>query len=175
MTLEFDWFNVPGDEFRVGRTTHRVEAFEISFTPVTLGQYELFLQEANYKPIPDKIRGRNGYLLDYAKINSDTDPNGGMYCITHDDAVAFCEWANVRLPTDPELGLFFASAVQSGATFLYAGDCWTSDSDGDNHFIARDGPYQPQQLNEGDTFFRHRLHRHQWEFDPAPCVRVVRT
>lgn len=174
MTLGFDWFSVPDGDFNVGSKTNGVREFEISFTPVTLGQFELFLNATDYTPVPDRIRSRPGYLLDYAKINSDGDSNGGMYCITYDDAVAFCDWANVRLPTDAELGLFFDYAVRSGATFVYAGECWTCNSDGDNHFIARDGPYQPQQLSEPDALFRHRLHRHQWEFDPAPCVRVIR-
>ena len=175
MKLRYDWFSVPDGEFKLGRKVHSLDAFEISFTSVTLGQYQSFIERAGYSPVPDRIKRRVGYLLDYFTINYGSDPSQAMYGVTHDDAAAYCEWANVRLPTNAELGYFFDFAVRSSMTFVYAGQCWTSDSEGDDRFIARDGPYQPQQLRESERKFRRILHRHEYELEEATCIRVVRT
>ena len=167
------WFEVPAGDIKLGRQIHAVARFEITFTPITLRQYRSFLEDTQYTPVLDRKKRHAGYFLHFFEINFGNDPSWALYGVTHDDAVAYCEWAQVRLPTSVELARFFDFAVRSGSTFVYAGPCWTSDAVDANHFITRNGPYQPSDLKYSEKRFRESRHRHSCELDE--CMRVVRT
>jgi len=163
-TAEFDWFVVHAGDIKVGRKTHSLSAFAVSFTPVTLGQFEEFLRSTGYEPVPDCLIGT-------FKINYGPSPKHPLFGVTHDDATAFCEWAKLRLPSDPELKHFFHVACRNKKPFKYSGECWTSTTTAEDKFVAWNGPYHEDWLGEPDRKYRKLLHRHQ---DDSPCFRVVR-
>ena len=171
----FDWFAVEPGEVQIGKKTHRLDAFDISFTPITVGQFAEFLNATGYQPVPDKIEKSPGYLLEHFKLNFGPSPKHPLFGVTHDDAVAFCDWVGHRLPTDPELKHFFHFACGQQKRFDYSGECWTSTSPAKDKFVAWNGPYHKEWLSKPDSNYRKLLHRHQYEFLEAPCFRVVRT
>ena len=61
----FDWVVVPAGDVMVGNRSQSVAAFEITFTPVTLGQFCEFLDDTSYIPVPDQIEDTPGYLIDH--------------------------------------------------------------------------------------------------------------
>ena len=169
---EFRWFNVPEGEIKMGRRVQMVPAFDITFAPISIEQYSTFLRQTDHRPVVDRRKRDAEYYLDTFRMNFGTDPFHAAYGVTHNDAVAYCNWAGVRLPTDVELARFFVYAVQSGQKFVYAGRCWTSDGDGRDRFITRDGPYARSDLKRSEKAFRETRHRRSCELDE--CVRVVR-
>jgi hypothetical protein len=171
---EFDWFTVPSGSVRIGKKLHDVASFSISFTPVTVGQFQEFLEATGYTPMPDLIEETPGYLIDHFQLNFGSSPKQVLFGVTYDDAAAFCEWANNRLPTDPELKHFFQTACLQGRKFRYSGECWTSTSSRNGQFVAWDGPYRKETLDAPDRQFRKLLPRNQYEFLEAPCFRVVK-
>ena len=171
---EIDWYQVPNGSVQIGKTTYDVPAFKISFTPVTVGQFQAFLDATNYTPVPDKIEDMPGYLIDHFKINFGHSPKHVLFGVTHDDAIAFCGWAKLRLPTDAELKHFFHSACADDKKFQYSGECWTSTRSRNGKYVAWNGPYRKECLNDPDGSYRKLLPQHQYEFLEAPCFRVVR-
>jgi hypothetical protein len=171
----FDWIALPGGEVTTGGKTHSVAPLEISFTPVTLGQYQEFMQATQYTPVPDVLEQSPRYLVDHFTLNIGKSPKQPLFGVTHDDAVAYCQWAKLRLPSDPELLHFFEFTVRNKYKFDWSGECWTSTAgDGDN-FVARDGPYDLRGLEKPDNGrYRKILPRHQYQFLEAPCFRVVK-
>src|SRR5690606_4668742 len=159
---------------RIGKRIHQVPSFMISFTPVTVGQFQEFLSATGYVPIPDRLEETPGYLIDHFQLNFGPSPKHVLFGVTYDDAAAFCEWANYRLPSDPELKQFFHTACLRGKRFNDSGECWTSTSTTSGKFVTWNGPYRKESLDDPDRNYRKPLPRHQYEFLEAPCFRVVK-
>ncbi|QDV19104.1 Formylglycine-generating sulfatase enzyme [Gimesia panareensis] len=168
------WFSVDAGEVTVGKQTLAVPAFEISWSPVTVGQYEEFIAATGYTPLPDKFEEQPGFLIDHFKLNFGPSPKHALYGVTHDDALAFCKWANLRLPTDHELKHFFHSACRQGQDFVDGGECWTSTSVMHNLYVSWEGPCRAESLSDPDERYRKLLDRYQYQFLEAPCFRVVK-
>jgi hypothetical protein len=66
----------------------RVEGFEIGKYPVTVQEYQLFVDKGGPQP-----EGWDGQLLRF---------NGPVWGVTWFDAKAYCDWARVRLPSEAE-------------------------------------------------------------------------
>jgi len=66
----------------------RVEGFEIGRYPVTVQEYRLFVEDGGARP-----EGWDEQLL---------RPNCPVVEVSWFDAKAYCDWAGVRLPTEPE-------------------------------------------------------------------------
>jgi len=80
-----------------------VEPFEIAKYTVSIGQFEQFTQETGYKTIAeqrDYETFRNNQFI--GEIPARKRFSQAAFCISYVDAVVYCEWARVRLPTEAE-------------------------------------------------------------------------
>ena len=96
---------IPAGEFLMGsdhedeRPPHEVsvEAFEIDKFEVTNEQFEAFVEAAGYQTEAEKA-GEPQSWRTYAQDK----PRHPVVKVTWNDAVAYCEWAGKRLPTEAE-------------------------------------------------------------------------
>jgi len=92
---QVEWIQVPAGEFRFGEDQRVIQlpAFEIARYPVTNVQYAQFLAANPQHPPPSYWKGR-----EY--------PRGkGLHpvvWVSLNDALAFCEWLDCRLPSEEE-------------------------------------------------------------------------
>lgn len=172
--LSFDWVLLPKDIVTINGLQCPVDPVAISFTPVTLGQFTEFMNQTGYTPVPDKIE-YEGYLVSNFQLNHGTSPKLPLFGVTYDDALAYCEWARLRLPSEPELHHFFISCVKQHRRFNWSGECWTTTSTSPDVFIVRNGPYHVSSSNQPLERYRKELHRHHYQCLEAPCFRVART
>ena len=127
--IPFDWVTIPAGEFLMGSNNqqdqdaefielpqHRVSLpeYRIARVPVTVGQFRHFVNAMNYTTTAE----RQGWAYDWTDTNwvpikdaywrhphgpnSDVQDDDPVTCMSWDDAIAFCEWARVRLPTEAE-------------------------------------------------------------------------
>ena len=171
---KIDWFDVSGGRTTIDGTVFEVDRFVISFTAVTVGQFCEFLDETGWQPIPDKIEEYPGYTISHFKLNYGQSTKIPLFGLTYDDAAAFCDWSGYRLPTDPELRLFYEElAVQTGRNLKWDGDNWTSTPAGDDRFYVRQGPFAGRPAGDQDRY-RKPLHRHHYMHLEAPSFRIVK-
>lgn len=81
-----------------------VEAFRISSRPISIADYEKFCQESGHVTVAEREQRwdtfrRNGYLTG---IEPAKRAQFEARFLSFDDAVAYCEYTGVRLPTDEE-------------------------------------------------------------------------
>jgi formylglycine-generating enzyme required for sulfatase activity len=93
----FDWVEVPAGNYVIGRDPGEsrqrlvdVDAFELTRTPVTNAQYELFVAETGAE-MPPHWQGLGGHLDDHP-----------VTFVDWHEASAYCAWAGGRLPTEAE-------------------------------------------------------------------------
>lgn len=172
--LSFDWLTLP-DARVPPNADPPIARFAISFTPVTVGQFEQFMKATGHVPIADRREGEPGWLLDDFRLNFGKSPKIPLFGVTYDDATAYCEWAGLRLPTEPELDLFFVTMSSLGRKWEWTGECWSSTPDGNDRFLVRHGPYRKESLNDPIDRYRKSFHRHQYQMLEAPCFRVARS
>lgn len=173
-TLEFDWGDVPSGQVTICGQVKMVDTFKISFTAVTLGQFEEFINSTQYEPVADRLQDQQGFLVDNFILNHGSSRKQPLYGVAHDDATAFCDWAGLCLPSESELARFFEWTVVEGREFSWTGECWTSTRCGANSFVVRDGPYFRSALKWPENRLRKEFHRNQYENPEAPCFRVVK-
>jgi len=101
MRISFTWVTVPAGTFRMGCTDIRdctnrdrpsravtLSEFQISDKEITVGQYRVFCTATGRNMPPRPSWGWE-----------DNDP---IVNVSWNDAVAFCQWTNCRLPTEAE-------------------------------------------------------------------------
>jgi len=111
--IPFDWVLIPAGEFLMGSDRerfpeanddelpqHRVylDAYYISRVPVTNEQYAAFVTATGYDPPFD---GGYGYGWENGRPPEDKDDHP-VVDVSWKDALAFCRWANVCLPTEAQ-------------------------------------------------------------------------
>lgn len=86
-------FVMGGDEFTGSQPAHKVtlDEYYIYRTPVTVAQYLKFCDETGYKK-----RTAPSFNPDWSKRDHP------MVNVSYNDALAYCKWAGVRLPTEAE-------------------------------------------------------------------------
>lgn len=105
--ISFDWITVPAGEFLMGSDRSKnidaydyetpqnqlsLPGFRIARVPVTNAQYQEFVQATGHQ-YPEHWKGE--------KIPDNKEKHPVVYA-SWDDAVAFCTWAQVRLPSEAE-------------------------------------------------------------------------
>jgi len=117
---------IPAGEFTMGsddgieRPPHQVllDAFEIDKFQVTNGQFEAFVEATGYQADGEKA-GESQTWRTYAEGN----PRHPVVKVTWNDAVAYCEWAGKRLPTEAE----WEKAARGTEGYIYPwGNEWDS-------------------------------------------------
>lgn len=103
----FDWVAIPAGEFFMGSDKEHdanmfedeapqfklyLDRYQIARYPVTNAQYKLFVTATGYTPPPHWLEGHI----------PDQQENHPIVNVSWHDAIAFCEWAGVRLPTEAE-------------------------------------------------------------------------
>jgi hypothetical protein len=170
---EFDWMLVEAGEIEIEGELRSVSEFEISTRPVSILQFAEFLQATNYSPVPDATEFV-GFTIDNARGQLGTHPSTPMIGVTYDDAFAYCNWANARLPTESQLARFFRVAVGRGMSFDWAFACWSSTSKDNDRFVAGNGPYVRAALDDPHERKRLILHRRSYGWPNPPCFRVLK-
>jgi formylglycine-generating enzyme required for sulfatase activity len=97
---------------------HEVDlpAFMMDKFEVTNADFAVFVEATGYETYAEK-EGRTGWHTAYSE-GKDTHP---VVYVTFDDALAYCEWAGKRLPTEAE----WAKAARGPEGFLFPwGDEW---------------------------------------------------
>ncbi|MFZ4659930.1 MAG: SUMF1/EgtB/PvdO family nonheme iron enzyme [Caldilineaceae bacterium] len=130
--IAFDWVKIPAGEFIMGSDKSKDEdAFDdelpqhrmyltdywIAKTPVTVAQFAQFVKATNHKTTAEiegkayvydggsrwaRVEGANWAHPRGPKSDVKQKANHPVTCVSWADAVAFCQWANVRLPTEAE-------------------------------------------------------------------------
>jgi formylglycine-generating enzyme required for sulfatase activity len=129
--LSFDWVTIPAGEFLMGSDKakdkdayddelpqHKVNvaAFRIARTPVTVAQFAAFVKATQHKTTAEmegyswNWNGKEWAKIEGAFWRQPRGPESNVRqkadhpvtCVSWDDALAFCQWAQVRLPTEAE-------------------------------------------------------------------------
>jgi len=88
-----------------------IDGFEIDLTEVSVGQYREFVDAKGYKTAAERDGGGMVYEAGWQKkrgwtwkapFGTPANDDEPAVHLTFDDAVAYCEWAGKRLPSDQE-------------------------------------------------------------------------
>jgi hypothetical protein len=81
----------------------KVQPFEIAKYTVSIGQFDRFTHETGYKTVAEQqdyeTFRSNQFIGD---VPAQKRHSLSAFCISYRDALAYCEWAGVRLPTEVE-------------------------------------------------------------------------
>ena len=127
--INIDFINIPKGGYTVGskknvynpKRIFKTEGYSISKYEVTNAQFKSFVDATHYITTAEKKLNAHVYrpgLSEYfwqrdttanwrypqgvSYYCTDTMPNHPVTCINYDDAIAFCKWAGVRLPSFEE-------------------------------------------------------------------------
>ncbi|HEY8504605.1 MAG TPA: SUMF1/EgtB/PvdO family nonheme iron enzyme [Gemmataceae bacterium] len=170
--LDFEWVNFPEEEVRTGRGKSNFDPFAVSLHAVSVGQFTEFLEATGYQPDADRREGL-GFLVDYLRMNWGPSPKIPAFGATYNDARAYCEWAGLRLPSEPELYHFFRTLALRGYEFDWGGECWTSTPGPDGTYVVLNDPYRGCPDLRLENFVQY-LAPEYYEY-PHPCFRIARS
>jgi hypothetical protein len=164
---DFEWVHIPRGEIILHGNAVPIADVDISLHHVSLGQFEEFMRETGYRPVQDQIE-RDGALVGWLRINFGPSPKIPVIGVTYGDAVAFCDWASLRLPSEAELYAFFLSTAREDHQFEWSGECWTTDVAPDGTVLACEGPYTaslrktPQELENRREYLAADHYDYPW-------------
>ncbi len=99
-----------GDEDEQPANAVFVDAFEIDQYEVTNEQFQVFVEQTGYATDAEQA----GESMTWRTFAQDK-PQHPVVMVSWNDAVAFCEWAGKRLPTEPE----WEKAARGGEGLVY--------------------------------------------------------
>jgi hypothetical protein len=169
--LEFRWERLPGSEVTLHGNCYKIDPVAISMHQVSIGQFVEFMRDAGYRPDADQRNG-DGYLEDHLRLNFGKSPKLPACDVSFRDACGFCEWAGLRLPSEPELYLFFVTTARNGKEFDWGGECWTSTPSKEGGYVLVNGPYKAT-LDLPLEQFRREYSPDHYDY-PFPCFRVAK-
>jgi len=112
-----EWIAIPAGKLDKDGQTFHLKTFEIARTEVTNAQFQQFVSETGYITEAEKDNyGGAVYINNEWKIlpdanwkhprgktsNIDVILNHPVVQVTYNDAIAYCNWAKVRLPSEKE-------------------------------------------------------------------------
>lgn len=103
--LEIQFIKIPEKIiYTETKTDIKVPSFEISKYSITVGQYRRFAEETGYKTTNEQAEY---YLTYYANdlliaLSKKKRETASATCLSYNDAIEYCKWAKVRLPSDHE-------------------------------------------------------------------------
>jgi len=178
-------------EFEDGRRVF-VNAFEVSCHPISVSQYEAFVQATGYRTMAERegsfdLFNQNSRTHGLGKIASRNVP--AVY-LSLFDCLAYCRWARVRMPTEAE---WLAASIADARLYTYGayinerfplrkdrrflksvGTEWTGTFDASGKAVVRSGP---RWARTNDWKEREREHRGPLDpkfYDVMTTFRVVR-
>jgi len=127
---------IPGGEYYMGSEpesgagdetpAHRVllSEFYLSETEVTVSQFREFVEATSYITDAERVGHAYGYKGNWRRIAGLSWRNPGfpqsgthpVVCVSWNDAMAYCQWKDVRLPTEAE----WEFAARSGGELKYS-------------------------------------------------------
>jgi hypothetical protein len=113
---------------------------EFSSSLVSVGDFSDFLLSTQYVPTMDRDKGSMALVRDNQHMFGKSKRNP-IYCVSHDDALAYCNWKNVRLPTEVELRKFLLRTLKNGIFHKWTGEVWTSTACCENSYVTVSGPF----------------------------------
>jgi formylglycine-generating enzyme required for sulfatase activity len=127
--IEFDWLTIPPGDFLMGSDKQKdklafdnempqhtlyLPEYRIARTPVTVAQFAAFVKATGYEAMAEgqdsvwiwsgwkEIAGADWAHPRGPKSDVQAKQDHPVTCVSWHDAVAFCKWAAVRLPTEAE-------------------------------------------------------------------------
>jgi formylglycine-generating enzyme required for sulfatase activity/catechol 2,3-dioxygenase-like lactoylglutathione lyase family enzyme len=129
--IDFDWVTIPAGPFWMGSDKNDdpnaydhelpqfrldLPAFRMARTPVTVAQFAHFVEATGYQTTAEKVgtaqvwittgwkEVKGAYWRQPRGVGSDVrqKQDHPVTCVSWQDALAFCAWAGVRLPTEAE-------------------------------------------------------------------------
>lgn len=134
-----EFVTIPKGVYMVGKKNHllnplrkiRVDSFQIATTELTNAEFDIFVKSTQYKTDAEKFQNALVFepgLEEYRWLQDSTAnwrfPNGitrggiehkmnhPVTCISYRDALAYCQWAGVRLPTLDEWEIASRATMQ---------------------------------------------------------------
>lgn len=172
-------------------STVAVGPFGIAKHPISVGQVEAFSRETGYQTLAERQNYgmgknyRNNELL-FSKRTRNQSP---AYVMAYEDALAYCDWARVRLPSEAE---WLAASVLDERFYeddemlqvcrqlskredaiVVAGNEWTSTPAGPDRMIVRSRPYLLRTVDWA-RHGRQGWPRHRGDLDLLYTFRVCK-
>ena len=170
--LDFKWIALTDPIVQLGDVSHDIGPFAVSKFQVSMGQFSEFMAKSGYVPDCDKAE-YNGYLESHMKLNWGKSPKTPVFGVSFNDAKAFADWANLRLPTEIEIHAFFVKQAVAGVNPEWSGECWTTTQTEPANYILRNGPY-PRTLELPIEEMRANLPADHYDY-PFPVFRVAKS
>ena len=120
---------IPAGEFNFDGKKVNLSEYRISYAPVSFAQFKAFMSATGYSASP----GGAG--------------SGPVNSVSHDDAVQFCAWAGVKLPTEQQWVKAVCTQNQDGRRWVDVGGVeweWTADP-------HESGGYAIRKYNSGSS------------------------
>lgn len=166
---EIIWQRLEKSEIIDSDKTVSVGPCYISVNHVSIGQYFEFLDKTKYKTYVDK---NANFIFRGSQIASPGKKahQWPVSYIAYEDALAFCEWAGCRLPSEVELYRFFQVYFSGNKSFEFTTANWTSTKYNEDEVVLINTPWKKDDILPIQEMLFHLSPNH---YDsPFPSFRV---